>query len=173
MTMKLRVVSIFAVCLVRVAFSQNTSTSVAKASRPPFLSFHELKDLATVAKPEDSLAEKLNEILTTPFIGNVAAGKDVRPHRPTVQGLGTIVRAASWNIERGLNFDLIESALANPEQFQHDSGYQNRAGNDDEVVRAQVRTLQDTDVLVLNEIDLGMKRTEYRDISVTWLPHST
>ncbi len=165
MTMKLRVVSIFAVCLVRVAFSQNTSSSIAKASRPPFLSFDELKDLATVAKPEDSLAEKLNEILTTPFIGNDAAGNDVRPHGPTVQGLGTIVRAASWNIERGLNFDLIESALANPEQFQHDSGYQNRAGNDDGVVRAQLHTLQDTDVLVLNEVDLGMKRTEYRDIS--------
>ncbi len=163
--MKLRVVSIFAVCLVRVAFSQNASSALAKSSGPPFLSFDELKDLATVAEPKDSLAEKLKEILTTPFIRNDASANDIPPHRPTVQGLGTIVRAVSWNIERGLNFDLIESALANPEQFQHEPKYQNRAGNDNEVVRAQLRTLQDADVLVLNEVDLGMKRTEYRDIS--------
>ncbi|MDQ2776622.1 MAG: hypothetical protein M3Y57_17145 [Acidobacteriota bacterium] len=82
------------------------------------------------------MAEKLNELLTTPFIENNV--NDNRPHRPAVKGLGPILRAASWNIERGLNFDLIESALGNPEHFQQDSGYENRAGNNKEVVREQL-----------------------------------
>jgi endonuclease/exonuclease/phosphatase family metal-dependent hydrolase len=129
------------------------------------LSFDELKALATVAKPKGTLAEKLNAVLTTPSVGNDASVNNVRPHEPAVPGLGAIVRAASWNIERGLNFDLIESALGSPEQFERESGCENRAGKNNEVVRVQLRALQETDVLILNEVDLGMKRTEYRDVS--------
>ncbi len=82
-----------------------------------------------------------------------------------LEGLGPLFETASWNIERGLNFDLIESALGNPEHFQQNSGYQNRVGNNNEVVRGQIRKLQETDVIILNEVDLGMKRTDYHDVS--------
>ncbi len=163
MTMKLRIACLLLACLPVATFPQNESHAVAKASAPGFLSFDELKVLAAVAEPKDILAGKLNEVLTTPFIGNDATINDIHPHRPTVEGLGSIVRAASWNIERGLNFHLIESALGNPEQFRREAGYENRAG--DQVVQAQLSALQETDVLILNEVDLGMKRTEYRDVS--------
>ncbi len=151
--------------LVVPAFSQSVSTASEQASGPRFLSFDELTQVARVAEPKGVLAEKLNEILTTPFIGNDAGVNSAGPHRPAVQGLGVVLRAVSWNIERGLNFDLIQSALGNPEQFQQDSEYQNRAGNKNEVVRSQLRTLGEADVLILNEVDLGMKRTGYHDVS--------
>ncbi len=154
---------VFIVLFGRAAFPQNVPLQTAKSSGPQFLSFDELKDLATAVAPKAALADKLNEVLTTPFIGNDA--NDKPPHRPAVEGLGSIVRAASWNIERGLNFDLIESALGKPEHFQQDSGSENPIGSNKEIVRNQLRRLQETDVLILNEVDLGMKRTGYRDVS--------
>jgi endonuclease/exonuclease/phosphatase family metal-dependent hydrolase len=154
-----------ATTFIEAAFSQSISPAPAQESAPEFLSFNELKDLATVAEPKNTLAEKLNAVLTTPFLKNGATVNRVQPHAPNVPGLGAVVRAASWNIERGLNFDLIESAFANPEQFQRESEYENRAGNNNTIVRAQLRTLQESDVLILNEVDLGMKRTGYRDVS--------
>ncbi len=164
--MKPRTFCVFAACLLSTAvFSQNVPPDAATSAAPEFLSFDDLKALATTAEPQGALSQKLNQILTTPFLENDPATNDNQPHRPAVEGLGAIVRAADWNIERGLNFDLIESALGNPNQLQRDSGSENRAYNKTDIIRTQLRTLQESDVLVLNEVDLGMKRTEYRDVS--------
>jgi endonuclease/exonuclease/phosphatase family metal-dependent hydrolase len=160
--MKREIAGLFITCLSNIALSQNISTAPLRGAGPRFLSFNELENLATAAHPESALAERLNEILTTPF---VATSADVSPHRPSVSGLGTIVRAASWNIERGVNFELIESALGKPEQFQRETGYQNHAGKRGELVSAQLQRLQQSDILILNEVDLGMKRTGYYDVS--------
>jgi hypothetical protein len=163
--MKNGIAGLLIVCLVNPAFSQTVSNALLRGSGPKLLSFDELKNLAMVAQPKGALAEELNEVLTTPFVRSGASATAIHPHRPSVPGLGTIVRAASWNIERGVNFDLIESALANAKQFEQQTEYQNRAGNSSEAVRAQLRTLQQSDILILNEVDLGMKRTGYRDVA--------
>ena len=88
------------------------------------------------------------------------------PHRPSVDGIGPVLRVASWNIERGSNFDLIKLALSDPEGFKKaalergalDAGKQMK-------IEQQLRTLRDADIIVLNEVDLGMKRTDYRDVT--------
>jgi endonuclease/exonuclease/phosphatase family metal-dependent hydrolase len=81
-----------------------------------------------------------------------------------VSGLGPVLRVGLWNIERGLNFDEIRSALSDPRAFlrmtRTDISSRRR-----ETVESQLGTLQGIDVLVLNEADWGMKRTEYRDIT--------
>jgi len=85
---------------------------------------------------------------------------------PSVDGIGPVLRVASWNIERGLNFDLIRLALSDPDGFQQaalqggmlDTNKQAR-------IDQQLRTLRDADIVVLNEVDLGMKRTDYRDVT--------
>ncbi len=145
------------------AFPQNSLPVSAEPSGPALLSFDELQELATTAELKGAVAEKLNRLLTAPFLGSASVSH--RPRRPVVEGLGPIVRASLWNIERGLNFDLIQSALRNPEEFQRDSGYEARPNNNHQVIASQLRALQDTDVLILNEVDVGMKRTGYRDVS--------
>jgi hypothetical protein len=158
-------ICLFTVGFVEAARSQTFSTVPAQASAPEFLSFGELKDLATVAEPKYTLAEKLNAVLTIPFVRNDGSVNKFPPHQPTVEDLGAVVRAASWNIERGLNFDLIESALGNPEQFQREADFENRQSSNTAAIQTQLHALQESDVLILNEVDLGMKRTGYRDVS--------
>jgi endonuclease/exonuclease/phosphatase family metal-dependent hydrolase len=133
---------------------------------PDLLNFDELVALSESDQPAAPLQEKLDRLLRTPFLNNDAAAMGGGPHRPSVDGIGPVLRVASWNIERGSNFDLIKLALSDPEAFKQaslkrgalDSGKQ-------EKIEQQLRTLRDADIIVLNEVDLGMKRTDYRDVT--------
>lgn len=137
----------------------------AQSSAPEFLSFDELVALSRTADPTGTLGDRLQRLLTTPFVRNEAGATDIKPHRPVVDGLGPIIRVGAWNLERGLNFDLIRSALADDAAFRHESRYENRTGNQRREIEAQLRVLQGTDILVFNEADLGMKRTQYRNVA--------
>jgi hypothetical protein len=131
-----------------------------------FLTFEELVTLSDTDQPGRPLAEKLDRLLTAPILNNDAALAGIRPHRPYVDGIGPVLRVVSWNIERGLNFDLIRLALSDPDAFTEAAL---RRGKFDENKQArieqQLRTLRDADIVVLNEVDLGMKRTDYRDVA--------
>ncbi len=176
--MKKRVVRFALHC--GLAFAIGFSSSVAKEKTQPtapadnlperfdnpnLLSFNELVALSSTPKPEGALGARLDALLNTPFLHNEPGTGDIQPHRPTVRGLGIVLRVGLWNIERGLNFKLIRSALADPNEFLHMTATEGRgSARRKEIVRSQLATLQGVDVLVLNEADWGMKRTEYRDI---------
>lgn len=135
-----------------------------RSQNPELLSFEDLVTLASTAKPEGALAARLNVLLNTPFVQNT--GTDMQPHRPNVKGLGVVLRVAQWNIERGLSFELIRSALTDPGQFLRMTKAGDRiSSRQKEVIESQLTTLQGIDVLVLNEADWGIKRTEYRDVA--------
>ncbi|MGD0298719.1 MAG: endonuclease/exonuclease/phosphatase family protein [Bryobacteraceae bacterium] len=131
-----------------------------------FLSFDELASLSNTDQPAEPLAEKLDRLLRTPIVSNRAALAGERPHRPLVDGIGPVLRVASWNIERGLNFDLIRLALSDPDGFKQ-AALERGAMNATKManIEHQLTTLRDADVIVLNEVDLGMKRTDYRDVA--------
>jgi hypothetical protein len=42
-------------------------------------------------------------------------------------GVGVVLRVGEWNIERGLNFDLIRAALSDPDDFLLATANQNLA----------------------------------------------
>lgn len=132
---------------------------------PALLSFDELVTLSSTAKPEGSLGARLGALLATPFVHNDASDANVPPYRPAVGELGPVLRVALWNIERGLNFELIRSALTDTNHFEPLQANNQISSARKALVEAQLRALQDVDVLVLNEADFGMKRTEYRDVS--------
>ncbi len=133
---------------------------------PDLLSFDELAVLASTAKPEGTLAARLSALLNTPFVHTETATAEIQPHRPSVKGLGIVLRVGLWNIERGLNFELIQSALTDPTEFLRLTKTQDPLSpGQKEVIASQLATLQGMDVLVLNESDWGMKRTEYRDVT--------
>src|SRR5271154_3151376 len=138
----------------------------APSSTPEFLTFDELVVLSDTDPPPQPLQEKLDKLLTTPFLSNEAAAAGTQPHRPTGEGLGPVLRVACWNIERGLNFDLIQLALSDPDGFRQAAL---QRGQIDPAklprIESQLRTLRDADIVVLNEVDLGMKRTDYRDVA--------
>ncbi len=135
-------------------------------SAPQLLTFDELVTLSNTDLPAASLAEKLDRILMTPFVSNAATREGAQPHRPVVDGIGPALRVATWNIERGLNFDLIRLALSDPKRFTQAALQLGAVDADKQIqIETQLRKLCDADIVLLNEVDLGMKRTDYRDVA--------
>jgi endonuclease/exonuclease/phosphatase family metal-dependent hydrolase len=133
---------------------------------PEFLTFDELVTLSESDQPATPLEDKLDRLLTTPFVNNDAAAMGAGPRRPIVDGIGPVLRVASWNIERGSNFDLIKLALSDPEGFKQAALERGTIDAGKLVkIEQQLRSLRDADIIVLNEVDLGMKRTDYRDVT--------
>lgn len=140
--------------------------SPASGSAPELLTFDELVQLSDIAEPEGALAERLYRLLHTPFVSNSAASRGVEPKRPVREPIGPVVRATMWNIERGSEFDLIRLAFSDPDRFL--DGINQRVVLDPAKlieIRKQAAILAGSDILILNEVDLGMTRSDYRDVA--------
>ena len=129
---------------------------------PALLSYVELSALLDSTLLTDPLKTKLERLLTVPFVNNEASYRDVAPHRPAIGTFGPGLRAAVWNVERGLRLDDIESIFTSPEQFQGEAEKQGRAVMPE--LRDEMEVLRSVDVLILNEVDWGLKRTRYRKV---------
>jgi endonuclease/exonuclease/phosphatase family metal-dependent hydrolase len=144
-------------------FAVFPATSKAQQQSPELFTYAELVQLYETPNPPEALQVKLDRLLTTPFISNTASTRVRRlPRSPQ---LGTFVRVAQWNIERGIEFDAIRAALTDATRFSKllDLAEYRRVSNL-KVVLHQVALMKQADVIVLNEVDWGMKRTEYRNV---------
>jgi endonuclease/exonuclease/phosphatase family metal-dependent hydrolase len=140
-----------------------------RTSQPAMLSYQELVALYEQETVDPALAAKLHTLLTTPFVNNEAYYSGVKPLRPDLKGMGPSLRVVEWNIERGIEFDKIKLLLTDKQGFigeVHGDAASNTNAEKakDEVLRAQMDVLQSADVLVLNEVDWGMKRSDYRAV---------
>ncbi len=157
---------LFIFALFARAQEKNAHTDEPPSEDPKLLSFDELVRLSSTAEPEGQLGARLNILLTTPFVNNDAGEAGIDPHRPSVETLGPVLRVGLWNIERGLNFDLIRTSLTDTSDFERIAGNQPKANAArKQLIESDLNDLQNVDVLVLNEVDWGMKRTEYRDVA--------
>ena len=76
------------------------------------------------------------------------------------------LRVVFWNIERGLSFEQIRAALSGPAEFERIAQLRSGLGEARKKrIDQQLLELEDADVVVLNEVDWGMKRTDYRDVA--------
>jgi endonuclease/exonuclease/phosphatase family metal-dependent hydrolase len=115
------------------------------------------------------LKGKLDQLLTTPFVNNEAYFAGTKPLRPDPHGAGPSLRLAVWNIERGVNIDEIKLALSDKQGFLDKARSAAESNKDQqktplETLSAQLDVLQTADVIVLNEVDWGMKRTDYQAV---------
>jgi hypothetical protein len=85
---------------------------------PQLLSFDDLVTLSSTARPEGALQDRFAKLLDTPFVRNDASAAGEEPHRPGTESSGPILRVGLWNIERGMNFDLIRAALTDTSEFE-------------------------------------------------------
>jgi len=135
-------------------------------SAPGLLSFKELVTLSGVQTPEGELGQRYRLLLETPFVSNAAYRQGVRPIRPVRHKLGPLLRVAVWNIERGSNYGYIRDALGDPQKFHTLVSAQDSSNtaNASEAYRQSIM-LQESDVVILNEVDFGMTRSAYRDVA--------
>jgi endonuclease/exonuclease/phosphatase family metal-dependent hydrolase len=140
-----------------------------RTSQPEMLTYQELVTLGEQETVDPTLAAKLHTLLTTPFVNNEAHFNGIKPLRPDLKGMGPSLRLVEWNIERGIEFDKIKLALTDTQGFISEvhgeaASNTNTEKAKDDVLRAQMDVLQSADVLVLNEVDWGMKRSDYRAV---------
>jgi len=137
-----------------------------RSEYPATLTFSELVALSSQNPAPSDLESHLSKVLTEPFVSNEATLLGMKPVRPRSSGLGTVLRAVEWNINHGLNASEIELALSGSKEFEEEARTHGLAnGNMAARVRDQLEALNTADVVILNEVDLGMDRTHYRDIT--------
>lgn len=136
-------------------------------SKLSLFSFAELTTLYEQENLSPPLEEKLNRLLTTPFVDNSVPRNDAVLPLSRSNELGEFLRVVQWNVERGLEYEAIEAAFVSEERFasilnveDFPPGSRKRL----EILR-QAALLRAADVIVLNEVDWGMKRTGYRHVA--------
>ena len=134
-----------------------------RLQQPRILTYDELVALGTSKKFSDELRDKLHSITTTPFLSNEAYYNGAKPHRPNLAHLGSSLRLVTWNIERGLQLDGIKLLFANTEEFLRQAK-RNEKRVDITQLRQDIDVLKSADIIVLNEVDWGLKRTGYRAV---------
>ena len=142
-----------------------TSPAIKAQEQPELFTYAELIQLYETQNLPEALQVKLDRLLTTPFASNTASMR--APALPHTRQLGTFVRVVQWNIERGIEYEAIRAALSNANQFARliDSSAHPRGSSDRRTILQQVALLKQADVIVLNEVDWGMKRTGYRNVA--------
>jgi endonuclease/exonuclease/phosphatase family metal-dependent hydrolase len=141
-----------------------------RLSKPELLTFDELVQLEKTDDPDANLAARLNQLLHTPFISNEAYLSGAKPNRPSTDALGPFLRATMWNIERGNELDGIKIALTEPDKFgkyiNEKKDSKSKPLNAEELgeVNQQLEILKPTDLFILDEVDNGVTRTDYRDV---------
>jgi endonuclease/exonuclease/phosphatase family metal-dependent hydrolase len=135
--------------------------------QPELFTYSELVQLYEQETPSPALQDKLRLLLTTPFINNRTSTRGARPVLPATPHLGKSLRIVQWNIERGIEFDAVRAAFTNPASFSKliDPTANPRGSKARNTILHQVGLMKDADVIVLNEVDWGMKRTDYRNIA--------
>jgi endonuclease/exonuclease/phosphatase family metal-dependent hydrolase len=142
-------------------------------SRPELFTYDELVKLSLPRELSSELAEKLRVLTTTPFVSNEAYFAGAEPRPLQVNHLGPVLRVAFWNIERGLEIDNIKLMLTDKEKFMakvtEERKHAKQSGKRVREVNLQkipdeIETLKAADIWILNEVDWGVKRTDYREI---------
>jgi hypothetical protein len=137
------------------------------ATGPEILTYDELIELYQQDVPSEPLRRKLDKLLTTPFVSNRVTATGIRPLTPSSTQIGKFLRVAEWNIERGLEFDAIKFAFLDPKRFAELMDRKGSSATREERTHIldQVHLLQQSDLLVLNEVDWGMNRTLFRNVA--------
>jgi hypothetical protein len=141
------------------------SVTQAQQGGAPLLTYDDLVTLYEQDVPPPELAAKLQRLLTTPFVSNAVGVRG--PKAGSQDDLGKrMIRVATWNIERGLEFEAIRAALMNDQRFFRRLPFESRSSRFNlKEILDQVAKLSRADVIVLNEVDWGLKRTNYRNVA--------
>jgi len=132
--------------------------------KPDLPTYAELVYLSDHPYPQGALKRKVQKLFHTPFVSNQATRNGIRPHRPSDPRLGPFLRVMSWNIEKSLNLPQAIQAFTSPRDFSLliDTNRYPPGSPKYEEIMAQRSLLNDVDVLILQEMDWGVKRSGYR-----------
>ncbi|OGW85091.1 MAG: hypothetical protein A3C35_02580 [Omnitrophica bacterium RIFCSPHIGHO2_02_FULL_46_11] len=144
----------------------SSNSDFIRYSSPEFLAFNELISLSENPDPASPLREKLNRLWTTPIISNEAYYRGARPAEKIHPVLGVpYLRIATWNIEKSFQIPNAISVFTNPVAYQAMIDLKKAPVDtfEHQTALRQRDALAQADVVFLQEMDIGVKRSEYRD----------
>ena len=115
-----------------------------------YLNYYDLVELSQTASPKGELAEKLHNQLSSVIIRQPQALETNFLHDTN---LGDFFRVASWNIERGFNVNRIIQIGEYSKDFKTS-----------ESLKEELEVFNGASVIILNEVDIGLPRTNYENI---------
>ena len=134
---------------------------------PKFLSFGELQHLYKNPHPGGLLGWKLETFRRTPIISNEAYYDGVKPQQRTDPKLGGYLTLASWNIGEEELFHLKDTikVFSSAEEFRSliDLSKVPEGSSDYKEILRQRERLAHADIVLFQEVNVGVKRSEYRD----------
>ncbi len=148
-----------------LAFEDPTKVEFLPDQQPEYLTYEELVYLSDHPHPQGTLKLKVDKLFRTPAISNQASRDGVQPKYPYDPQLGHFLRVMSWNIEKSMKLPEAIIAFTNAKQFALliDTDRFPEGSPKYEEVLTQRSFLDDVDILLLQEMDIGMKRSGYRD----------
>lgn len=132
-----------------------------------FLTYDELRSLSAADSPvpQGALRKKLDRFWITPVISNDAYYRQIAPHHAIHKKIGRSMILATWNIEKSIHMDRVINMLVSDKSFEImiDEKKAPPGSNQNKRIHLQRKKLQLADVLILQEIEVGIKRSDYRD----------
>lgn len=138
---------------------------VPRYQAPEFLTYDELVTLSGNPNPGGDLGKKVAKLLNTPIISNEAYFTSARPKKPKDPRLGPFLRVVQWNIEKSMKIEEAIWAFTDEKSFARliDTPRFKEGSREYQEALDQRALLEDADVIILQEMDIGMKRSEYRN----------
>lgn len=132
---------------------------------PEFLTYDELVKLSSNPSPGGALGEKVKKLLNTPIISNEATLRGARPKKPVDPRLGPFLRVVQWNIEKSMKMQEALWAFTDEKSFVKliDTSRFKEGMRGYQEALDERRLLEDANIIILQEMDIGMKRSEYRN----------
>lgn len=159
--------------LLNVNNTKKTSGIISPEPFKPFfdsISYDELIKLSETETPGGELEEKINYFMNTPVIDNSINNLSTYKLKNN-EKIGPYIRVGSWNIARGMNVEKIKLIYQNPDLLISTIPQETSFGNvkiiknDDKKINEDIKNIKSMDILVLNEVDYGMPRTQYKDVA--------
>lgn len=141
------------------------SLKLIRYQAPEFLTHGELVILSSNPEPGGALGEKVNKLLNTPVISNEAYFQGARPKQLKDPRLGSYLRVVQWNIEKSMKMQEAIWAFTDEKAFASliDTEQFKEGSKEYAEILEQRRLLEDANIIILQEMDIGMKRSEYRN----------
>ena len=154
--------ALFMVIIISFYFEDQFYTQFRLKLKPmSVLSYKDLQDLALRQKPAEAVLSRLNEQLNNAYVVNRSI---VHNHINNVFNK-PYIRLAHWNVERGKNLDAIKNIFADNTSYYY--RYKKNIDPDQhDSFRKEVSDLAHSDIISLNEVDIGMPRTNYKNVVV-------
>lgn len=138
---------------------------VTRYQAPEFLTYEELVTLSKNPTPGGELGKKVEKLLNTPIISNEAYFRGARPKKPLAPRLGSFLRVVQWNIEKSMKMQEAIWAFTDEKSFTKliDTTRFKEGSQEYQEVLHERRLLEEANIVILQEMDIGMKRSEYRN----------